>query len=198
MLHFFTNLFQTFWDRGEFPNPWKLSNVIYLPKPGKETYSQERSYRPICLSDILGKIFERIIARRLVAYLLKIGFFNDTQYAYQSGADCEQAILDMALDIWNGFCHKKVAAVGFIDLEGAFDAVWRDGLKYKLIKLGVNGRLYKVIESFLNNRFARSFVNSTTTDWIKVVLRLSGWDTWLSMDGIQLAGWDTFLKKICL
>ena len=170
MMHFFTNLLQTFWDRGEFPKPWKLSNVIYLPKPGKESYSHEKSYRPICLTDMLGKIFERIIARRLTAYLLKSGFFNDTQYAYQKGADCEQAILDMALDIWKGFSQKKVAAVGFIDLEGAFDAVWRKGLLYKLNKLGVKGRLFKIIESFLSNRFARSFVNSVTTNWIETLI----------------------------
>ena len=170
MVNLLTSMFQTFWERGEFPKPFKQGNVIYLPKPGKDTYNTEKSFRPICLTSIAAKIFERLIARRLVAYLLSIGFFNDTQYAYQQGADCEQAILDMCLDIWKGFCNKKVAAVAFIDLEGAFDAVWRKGLLHKLSALGVKGRLYKAIESFLNSRFSRSYVNSFVSDWIETTI----------------------------
>ena len=79
MVTFMTDMFQTFWSRGEFPSPFKRGNIIYLPKPGKETYSTEKAWRPICLTDIAAKIYERIIARRLIAHLRSIVFFYDTQ-----------------------------------------------------------------------------------------------------------------------
>ena len=165
MITFLTNTFQTFWNRGEFPQPMKRGNVIYLQKPGKDTYSKEKSYRPICLTSIIAKLYERMLAARLYAHLRKIGFFNDSQYAYQKGEDCTQAILDMCLDAMKGFSEKKSTAAAFIDLEGAFDAVWRKGLLHKLRLLGVKGRLYKAIESFLQSRMSRSFINSFTTEW---------------------------------
>ena len=112
----------------------------------------------------------RILTNRLYAFLVKIGFFQDSQYAYQTGSDCTQAILDMALDVYKGLSQGKYTAAGFIDLEGAFDGVWRKGLLYKLQKLGVKGRLFKAIESFLSSRYARSFVNSCTTDWVETLI----------------------------
>ena len=53
-----------------------------------------------------------------------------------------------------------------IDFEGAFDAVWRKGVIYKIIKLGIRGRMLDYIHDFLQNRFSRSLVNSVTTPWI--------------------------------
>ena len=39
---------------------WKECTVIFLPKPGKDTYSQPSSYRPISLSNYLLKTLERL------------------------------------------------------------------------------------------------------------------------------------------
>ena len=47
----------------------------------------------------------------------------------------------MSLEIYKAFAEKKKVAAAFVDIEGAFDAVWREGLIHKLHKLGVKGRL---------------------------------------------------------
>ena len=52
----------------------------------------------------------------------------------------------------------------FLDLEKAFDLMWRDGLLLKLEKLGVRGKILKWIHSFLNNREAMVRVGSTLSD----------------------------------
>ena len=169
-VYFFQIIFQTFWSRAEFPNIFKLSNVIYTPKANKDDYNNEKAYRPISLTSVIGKIFERIIARRLIAHLNKIGFFKNTQYAYQKGADTTQAILDMVLDIYEAFQDNKVAAAAFIDIEGAFDGIWRNALIYKLYKLGIRGRLLLIIVDFFQSRFARSLVNTTTTNCILTII----------------------------
>ena len=57
-----------------------------------------------------------------------------------------------------------------IDLEGAFDAVWRNGVLYKLHKLGIKGRLWLAIHSYFHNRFTRNKINSFTSDWIPTLL----------------------------
>ena len=50
---------------------------------------------------------------------------------------------------------KKNTLAVFIDLEKAFDSVWRDGLLVKLHRFGIRGKLWKWIEGFLNDRKAR-------------------------------------------
>ena len=42
------------------PRLWKECMVIFLPKPGKDTYSQPTSYRPISLSNYFLKTLERL------------------------------------------------------------------------------------------------------------------------------------------
>ena len=62
-----THLMQACYFVGYFPRPWKMENRIYLKKPDKEHYHQENSYRPISLSNTLGKIFERIILQETIS-----------------------------------------------------------------------------------------------------------------------------------
>ena len=51
------------------------------------------------------------------------------------------------------------------DLEGAFNAVWRNEAIYKLHKTGLRNNLLSVFSSFLNDRHSRNLVNSYTSDW---------------------------------
>ena len=45
--------------------PWNSSRVIFIKKPGKSNYAFSSSYRPKTLSSHVGKLFERMINRRL-------------------------------------------------------------------------------------------------------------------------------------
>ena len=40
----------------------------------------------------------------------------------------------------------------FIDIDKAYDSVWRECLMYKLYKLGTRGRVWKWIKMFLYDR----------------------------------------------
>ncbi|KAH8300619.1 hypothetical protein KR059_003709, partial [Drosophila kikkawai] len=42
---------------GTFPERWKRQKLLLLPKPGKPA-GEASSYRPICLLDTIGKVFE--------------------------------------------------------------------------------------------------------------------------------------------
>jgi len=45
----------------DLPDRWKRQKLLLLSKPGKPA-GEASSYRPICLLDTLGKVFERVIA----------------------------------------------------------------------------------------------------------------------------------------
>lgn len=50
---------------GYFPARWKRATTICIPKPGKEDYMAPKSYRPIRLLPVLGKVLERLFTRRI-------------------------------------------------------------------------------------------------------------------------------------
>ena len=59
-------IIQKSWSTGVIPEAFKLDPKIMLPKPGKSDYNSVRSYRPIALESVLGKIMERVNCKRLV------------------------------------------------------------------------------------------------------------------------------------
>ena len=54
--------------KGEFPSEWKKANVVSADK--KNNKQLLKSYRPISLLPIFGKMFERIIYNNSFDYLM--------------------------------------------------------------------------------------------------------------------------------
>jgi len=70
--------------QGRFPQQWKRAKLVLLPKAGREPDTPS-AYRPICLLDEAGKIFERILATRLVQHLSREGDLHEEQYGFREG-----------------------------------------------------------------------------------------------------------------
>jgi len=71
--------------QGVFPQEWRRARLVLLHKEGKEAGSPS-AYRPICLLDEVGKLFERIIAARLVQHMSREGCgLHEEQYGFCEG-----------------------------------------------------------------------------------------------------------------
>ena len=64
-------LYQDCWTQGQLPDAWRESLVVGIPKEGSKPPQQLSSYRHIALTPYLGKIYERIITKRLEYHLTK-------------------------------------------------------------------------------------------------------------------------------
>jgi len=80
----FVSLYNTCLLEGTFPDRWKRQKLLLLPKPGK-TSGEASSYRPICLLDTIGTVFERVIATRLNAAMEEAGGLSSNQYGFRKG-----------------------------------------------------------------------------------------------------------------
>ena len=146
---------------------WKQAKVIMLPKPGKDL-TKPTSYRPISLLPAIGKVFERIIASRLSTYLEKANYFDENQAGFRKN----RSTLDQLFKLSQSVCmalkkHKKAVGV-FLDVEKAFDAVWLEGLKYKLgtAEVGLPTKMIRLLSSFLTNRHLRVHQDSAISNKI--------------------------------
>lgn len=53
-------IFQISLNLAYFPTPWKTASIILIPKPGKNR-TDPRSYRPVSLLNLCGKLLEKVI-----------------------------------------------------------------------------------------------------------------------------------------
>ncbi|TLM55613.1 hypothetical protein FEC34_19250, partial [Acinetobacter baumannii] len=80
VVSYMTRLFNSILSTGHFPGIWKLGKVIALPKPGKDRRNPS-SYRPITLLSHVGKLFERLLLRRVSPHILP----RPEQFGFRSG-----------------------------------------------------------------------------------------------------------------
>ena len=76
---------------GYTPKAWKRTKVIFISKPGKDTYDKPKSFRPISLSNYLLKGLERLVGWRMDCALAKHPLHNK-QHGFLSGKSTESAI----------------------------------------------------------------------------------------------------------
>lgn len=132
-----------------FPNIWKLSHIISIPKPGKNLQLPE-SYRPIALLSCLSKIYERSILFHLQNSLA--GKIREEQFAFRQNHSTTLQLTKLIDQISANLNQGIQTAAVFLDVEKAFDCVWHDGLLHKMLKMDIPLQLIKIIESFLSNR----------------------------------------------
>ena len=98
---------------------------------------------------------EKIINTRLIWHLENSHFFAPEQAGFRQNRSTEDQVTYIAQKIEDGFQNKQQTVAIWIDLEKAFEKVWKDGLRLKLQIAGVKGKMYNWISQYLTNRKAR-------------------------------------------
>ena len=56
-----TRIYKASYLLGYIPKKWLDIRMVFIPKPGKKSYSEPRAYRPISLMNFLLKILEKLL-----------------------------------------------------------------------------------------------------------------------------------------
>ena len=111
-------LIQNLWYHGSFPKCLKRDKKIFIPKPGKDDYTLEKSYRMLTLSPCIAKIYDSIFSERFYTWLEKIKF-DENQFAYRKNLSCQMAMFKFLQHIQENTNNDNVTISVFLDLEGA-------------------------------------------------------------------------------
>lgn len=149
-----TYLFQSCLEEGYHLCVFKNATLCALPKPGKRPRSLPRSYRLIALLSCLGKVLERVVARRLAHLALKYKLFSLLHFGATTRRSAVDAAATLTHDVEKAFQDHEVLTALAFDIKGAFDRVTNTRLIKRLWEQNIPLSIIRWVASFLNNRTA--------------------------------------------
>ncbi|CAH2208365.1 jg17305, partial [Pararge aegeria aegeria] len=140
-------------ELGHFPKSWKEATVVVLRKPSREDYTNPKSYRPIGLLPVLGKILEKLLMNRVKWHILP--GISTRQYGFMPQKSTEDALYVLMGHINSKLKEKKIVTMISLDIEGAFDSAWWPAIRVRLAEKGCPVNIRRVIDSYLQDRRVR-------------------------------------------
>ena len=158
------DLFLMIWDKETLPADLKDANIVTIFKKGERTLCG--NYRGISLLSISGKIFARILAKRLGS--LAEERLPETQCGFRPGRGTVDMIFAARQIQEKCMEQQRELYMAFIDLTKAFDTVDRLTLWSILEKAGCPKKFVTMIRLLHNQMNASVLVDGDSTDKFEV------------------------------
>ena len=145
LLRVLNMLFNKIFELGYFPESWSEGHVIPLHKKG--SINNVENYRGITLLSTLSKLFTRLLNNRLTQWAEVYGVYVEAQAGFRANMSTVDNIYVLHGLISHFLNSGKKLYCAFVDFTKAFDYVVRDNLWFKLVKLGVRGKILNIVRS---------------------------------------------------
>ena len=110
------------------------------------------SYRPICNMQIYEKIVEEVLKKKIVGYLQENNIILAEHHGGRKAHSTATAKAVLEEAAHKNLDKNKLGVLVSTDMTSAFDTVDHSILKKKLRYYGIEGRLMKVLDSYLDER----------------------------------------------
>lgn len=144
------NLFELSFYEGFVPLVWKIAFVTPIFKNGDRNLVE--NYRPISITSIVSRIFEKVLRFYLVEFMKKNGLFHADQHGFTPGRSCLTNLLFTYNYVTMCLDKGKGIDIVYLDLSKAFDKVNHRILIERLRSYGLNSFFLKWLECVLEGR----------------------------------------------
>jgi ribonuclease HI len=151
------------WRAGKLPRLWKCANVRPINKGTRD--KSPSGYRPISLTSVVAKLLERMLHVRLYAFATRLNLLPPAQSGFRHRHSVLDCLTRLTMAAHSAFAKRNVVVAAFVDLEKAYDTVWRDALLVKLHRWGIRGRPLRWLHDFLRDRAQRVTVDGALSSW---------------------------------
>jgi hypothetical protein len=93
----------------------------------------------------MSKLFTTLLNNRIETFCSENDIISDAQFGFRKGRSTVDAIFVLMSLIQNYLCNNKRLYVAFVDMMKCFDSIYRNALWLKLYKLGIRGKLLRII-----------------------------------------------------
>ena len=158
----FSSLFNSSLQDGALPIEWLSSIVVPIFKKGSRF--DPINYRPVSLTSVVCKTFERVIVGLLNDHLQANNLLSDCQYGFRSGFSTSDQLIITYNDITTYLDNGSTVDLIFFDYSKAFDKVSHSILLDKLTSIGLHFNLVRWVQIFLTCRTMRIRVNGKLSE----------------------------------
>ena len=144
------------------PKLWKQTKVIFISKPGKESYQNAKSFRPISLSNYLLKGLERLVGWEMDKALLS-NPLHHKQHGFLTGKSTESAISNTTNYIEQFIMRKQHCAGVFLDISSAFDTIRPGHVRQALLKHGGHPDMVQWYHGYITHRDIHIMMHGTNS-----------------------------------
>ena len=104
------------------------------------------NYRPISLINGFWKLIMKLLNNRITSFLKEHNLLTQTQNGFRKKRNCQDHLITVQEILARRYYHgRRQTYMTFFDLTKAYDTVWHEALWYKLVKIGVRGRVLRLI-----------------------------------------------------
>ena len=139
-------------QEGVFPDQFKKAYIGPLLKKTLDK-NELKNYRPVSNLSFISKIFEKVVASRLLSHMESNSMSNNLQSAYKKFHSTESALLKGENDVLLNMEKGRVTALTLLDLSAAFDTIDHFTLISRLSSwYGISGTALDWFTSYLSNQ----------------------------------------------
>jgi hypothetical protein len=161
-------IYKAMLERGLLYKPWKASTPVILRKPGKPHYNVPKAYRPIALLNTMWKVITAIIANHISFITEEHQLLPTNHFGGRPGRTTADALHLLMYKIKEGWWSGKIAAVLFLDIEGAFPNAVPVRLVQNLRNRGVPSKYVNFVSGMLRGRSTMLKFDGHTSDPITI------------------------------
>lgn len=165
LAHPLSKLFMMSYKTGCIPADWKIANVVPIHKKGSKI--EASNYRPISLTSLVMKIYEKVIRDELLS---RCGHLIDQrQHGFMASKSCCTQMVDFCDSLALSLNDNVRTDIIYFDFQKAFDSVNHDIILSKLkYQYKIDGSLLRFFVSYLKERYQRVVINNEQSSLLRV------------------------------
>ena len=131
LLPILVQLFAKIWSSKEIPTEWAAACIQLLAKSSKT--SDPAEFRPIALTNTIGKIFFSVIAKRLENFMISNKFISHVQKGFKAETPgCLEHSFAMFEALLDAKHNQRQIVVAWLDLKNAYGSVRHNLIQFAL------------------------------------------------------------------
>ncbi|XP_033731041.1 uncharacterized protein LOC117320594, partial [Pecten maximus] len=161
-------IFSYCFERSVIPSEWSKSIINPIPKPDTQDARDPLSYRGLSILSIPSKIYTDILGVRLNNWLERNNVISDEQNGFRRKRSCLDHLHSLYSIVNNRKLSKLSTFVCFVDARKAFDTVNQKCLWFKLLSIGVSGKMLGAVQALYRDVKCAVRLNNHLSEWFTV------------------------------